>query len=878
MVNPEELEKHIAAIMGFRAQESMRDIEQMYIDRLPIQMQNELRTALEVGELQPELANVISEKDEPWYRPTWFPGSGNWKRYRQVLVEKGLDEKLVIDVIDNTTTRILCELSNPSSFEDFQTYGLVLGYVQSGKTANYTGLIAKAVDSGYDFVIVLAGLHNNLRLQTQHRLDRELTGVDHENIPGVKVELPPPEASWLSLTLDDDFNVQGNARHTVSSSRPVYAVMKKNVVVMEKFLAWLEGAGETVLERKKLLLIDDEADHATVNTGSGQNTDDDQYSIDEYDDYDITPGDLDPSRTNECIRKILKLFNKRSYVGYTATPFANVLIDPYEHDSELGPTLYPRDFIISLPKPRGYIGAEDMFPEDLNPSSLEGQVRIIPSEQSERIRNTTEPEGLPSEYCGIESSLRDAMLDYILTGCVKIHRGHKNFHHSMLIHIHHMKEVQNWLAEKVNQLWNVMYNYLRYSNQNSELIDDLETRWSEHFQLKNEKTVETWEQLRSHLNYFAERVVIREINSDNPNGDLDYHNHSNGLFVIAVGGNKLSRGLTLEGLTISYFVRPTKMYDSLLQMGRWFGFRPDYGDLVRLYLTAELLEWFSWLAHVERQIRVDIERYDRLNKSPLDLAVRIQTHPQLYVTSRLKMRSSREIRVGWDGQTAQTLYFNYDDVNKLRQNLKIGSDFVSHLSTIAEMRRVDSHYIWSNIEAKNILQFIDSINLPDHPTFDRKNMSKYIENRVNDDELNSWNVALISLKSKNRSMVELGGLQVNTVLRSRSMGTQKIPDLVDSKHWSIDLEGHPEKYESETGYYPKKLMLDKRNKDQGLLLIYVLDSEGTKSSIAGREMMFENTDDKAHVLALGIAFPLSDSAEGERGEFLVVKGVESDEN
>ena len=300
-----------------------------------------------------------------------------------------------------------------------------------------------------------------------------------------------------------------------------------------------------------------------------------------------------------------------------------------------------------------------------------------------------------------------------------------------------------------------MYNYLRYSNQNSELIDDLETRWSEHFQLKNQKTVETWEQIRSHLNYFAERVVIREINSDNPNGDLDYHNHSNVLFVIAVGGNKLSRGLTLEGLTISYFVRPTKMYDSLLQMGRWFGFRPDYGDLVRLYLTAELLEWFSWLAHVERQIRVDIERYDRLNKSPLDLAVRIQTHPQLYVTSRLKMRSSREIRVGWDGQTAQTLYFNYDDVNKLRQNLKIGSDFVSHLSTIAEMRRVDSHYIWSDIEAKNILQFIDSINLPDHPTFDRKNMSKYIENRVNDDELNSWNVALISLKSKNRSMVEL---------------------------------------------------------------------------------------------------------------------------
>ena len=156
-----------------------------------------------------------------------------------------------------------------------------------------------------------------------------------------------------------------------------------------------------------------------------------------------------------------------------------------------------------------------------------------------------------------------------------------------------------------------MKNYLRYSNQESDLLEDLESRWKGNFYLRNTDTSETWEEIKRHLTSFSKTVCVREINSSNPDGDLDYQNHPDGLRVIAIGGNKLSRGLTLEGLTVSYFGRPTQMYDSLLQMGRWFGFRPGYKDLVRLHLTGELLEWFSWLAHVERQIRIDIERYDR---------------------------------------------------------------------------------------------------------------------------------------------------------------------------------------------------------------------------------------------------------------------------
>lgn len=424
-----------------------------------------------------------------------------------------------------------------------------------------------------------------------------------------------------------------------------------------------------------------------------------------------------------------------------------------------------------------------------------------------------------------------------------------------------------------------MKNYLRYSNQESDLLEDLESRWNGNFYLRNTDTSETWEEIKRHLTSFSKTVCVREINSSNPDGDLDYQNHPDGLRVIAIGGNKLSRGLTLEGLTVSYFGRPTQMYDSLLQMGRWFGFRPGYKDLVRLHLTGELLEWFSWLAHVERQIRIDIERYDRLNKSPLELAVRIQTHPQMAVTSKLKRRSAKEIRVGWDGQTTSTLYFDYENPQALSQNLVTGSEFIEKITDGSTKRMVGTHHLWDGVGGSEVIQFMNSLHYPDHPTFDRKSLSSYIKNRLKDGELDSWSVALISLADSRRSEVNLGGVQIRTVLRSRQAGTRKIPDLVDKKHWSIDLDGHPEKFDSPDVYYPKQAMLKHRGVDNGLLLLYVLDSKGSlPNDQTGRSPILPDDHQQNHILGLGIAFPLSEKAAHERGEYMVVKGVESDEN
>ena len=858
-------------IMQFRAM-NMQDMEHTYLERIGPEIRTEVELALRTDEALPGAANVISEKEEAWYRPSWYTQKENWKRYRELLVKKEMDEATVIDVIDKNTTQILCQMANPNQLDDFQTYGLVLGYVQSGKTANYTAVIAKAVDAGYDFIVVLAGLHNNLRLQTQHRIDRELTAVDYETLPGIKVEKPHPDYSWYSLTSDDDFNVKGNARHTMSDKRPIYTVMKKNVTVMEKFLEWLSQAGKDVLKGKKLLLIDDEADHATVNTGRASE-DDILEDGDDVDDgyWDEEPGDLDPSRTNECIRKILQLFSRRAYIGYTATPFANVLIDPNDEDEELGLTLYPRDFIMSLPKPQNYIGAEDLFPETIEPSKLEGQVRIISDDESQRIRDMIEPPEQSADYCGVEKSLRKAMLDFILTGCCKFHRGQNDKHHSMLIHCSHLKEVQSWLREKIEILWKLLQNQARYSKQDPTLLLELEKRWNKHFLGKNEDTMESWDEIKIHLRKFCDSVEVREINSNNPGGDLDYQNHENGLKVIAIGGNKLSRGLTLEGLTVSYFGRPTRMYDSLLQMGRWFGFRPGYGDLVRLHLTANLLEWFSWLAHVERQIRLDIERYDRLNKSPLELAVRIQTHPELQVTSRLKRRSAVDIQVGWDGQTASTLYID-NDTTILEQNLTTTSSFVEMLQSSKQKRMVESHHVWDQVTGAEIVQFINSMKYPKEETaFDPKSISQYIERQIENGELNSCSIALISLTDKQRSLQKIADLEIRTVKRTRQRGSNKIPDLLDNKHLSLDLKGHPERFAHPEKYFPKNIMWEYRSQSQGLLIIYIIDGHEDSTQTNSRESVFADGEERQNIVSLGVVFPTSVNAE--RANYVAVMGV-----
>ena len=249
-----------------------------------------------------------------------------------------------IDAVDRATDHVVAHTPRPMN-PNYRAKGLVVGYVQSGKTTNFTSVIAKLADEEYRMVIVLSGIHNGLRRQTQARLDTQLTQLNPER--------------WLTLTSEtSDFQRPTfNASVALRSDKVVLAVVKKNAAVLRRLVAWLdEPLARDALKSSPVLVIDDEADQASVATKS----------------------------INPLIQRLLGLMPKSTYVGYTATPFANVFIDPSESND-----LYPRDFILNLPQPEGYFGPEKIFGRDeletdqgSGPVDGYDMVRIVPRTQS----------------------------------------------------------------------------------------------------------------------------------------------------------------------------------------------------------------------------------------------------------------------------------------------------------------------------------------------------------------------------------------------------------------------------------------------------------------------------------------------------------------
>lgn len=815
----------------------------------------------------------------------WFEDKvedSNWYRYADLLDRKGWPDR-VKQNIDISTHRTMNFLFNPNDENAEKKYGLIVGHVQSGKTADYTGLIARAADSGYNVIIVLAGLHNNLRRQTQIRLEREVMGKSkHPRGEHVK---PPDNYDWFKITTqDDDFQTMSDSGF-LSGNNPVIGIVKKNKSPLTKLYEMFGSFPEEKRAKLNFLLIDDEADHATINTkkrdgdtavcelcgAQVEDNDEDCQSCGmPFDDDEEDDEILDATVINTRLRQILGLFPRSAYVGYTATPFANVLISEADDHPTLGKTLYPRDFISALPKPKGHMGLEEFFPTNWNEDEKQDtQVRVVPDDEAEELRSYEDDgENIPDFY--IPESLENAIIDFILSGAARRYRGESNFHHSMLIHTKHTISNQSPIARKVETLVEYWNNHLlnEFSDKGVSLKDRFRKRWNDHF-LTHPSTEETWDQIQPELmNFIHDGYNVMEINSSTEH-NLDYDSHEmTGLKVIAIGGNRLSRGLTLEGLCSTFFIRESRMYDTLTQMGRWFGFRPGYEDLVRLHVTPTLVEWFTWLVGVERELRADIERYGETGMLPKHLAVRILRHRKMLPTSASKMRHAKAYAGGMSSSCPRMNKFPYDSTGLLTGNIASTSAFLQSLGPPTE-NQVDNSLLWKGADPDSIISFIQGFSTHESDnSFNKADIINHINNRIPLGELSNWSVALIhNTKGTVAAPFSNTGFdhEFGLTTRSRLVNSESIGELMQPMHFVIDLPGERETYRTD-GKFSYSKMYKHREATNPLLVIYVLDKDSDISSQARqtRQPLFSADQTREHIVALGLAFPEANMTDEER--------------
>jgi hypothetical protein len=820
-----------------------------------------------------------------------------WSRYRQYAATDLAPSS--IDAMDRVTDRVLGLLEDPRREGAWDRRGLVVGHVQSGKTANYIGLICKAADAGYQLIIVLAGLHKNLRSQTQMRLDEGFLG--YETMPPREAQrrpLNPVGVGLINQALRPNYvtnrSDNGDFSRAVANNMginpggpPLLFVVKKNSRVLRNLLDWVNWAanghdpesGRPLVRGVPLLVIDDEADHASVDTRE------------QVFDEDGNPDpDHDPTAINRYVRQLLRAFEKSAYVGFTATPFANIFIHERGATAEEGEDVFPRSFIINLSAPSNYIGPARVFgleplAEDNAPIEALPLTRLV-TDHADSL-DLDEPNGwMPPRHRNghvplfngadeVPPSLRDAIRSFVLTCAARRARGQDRKHNSMLVHVTRYTSVQHAVRNQVEAELTAIRRRLQRGDGSApnRLLGELRALWERDFvptsaavrAAVDDPTLVpvSWDDVEAHLANCVADIHIREINGTA--GDiLEYERHKEtGFNVIAIGGDKLSRGLTLEGLSVSYFLRASRMYDTLMQMGRWFGYRPGYLDLCRLYTTPDLEEWFQHIAEASEELRREFDHMVAVGGTPRDYGLRVRSHPVLMVTSRVKMRHGTTLQLSFDSDTPETVVFHREE-NILRGNLRTTEQLITQLGPPDEppvvrdrsfgQQQWENTHLWRSAPAASIMAFLAGYTA--HPSAVRVNprlLSQYIERQVARGELVEWSVVLFG-NGEGDSIV-VGGLDVNLTIRSqntrsrssdeqRREGVYLIRRLLSPRDPAIDLDSaqydaasqetlagwQPDRGRSASttppDYPSTRAISAQRASGRGLLMLYAVDTQG----------------------------------------------------
>lgn len=900
-VTPEMIEKELTKLS------IMMEDDFALVDRDALVDELIRRSSRTVG----ENATLSSGEDHVvWLDAKRKKGWTYWQRYSEYMEAR--IPWTALDALDVATDDVLSQLEDPTREGAWDRRGLVVGHVQSGKTGNYTGLICKAADAGYKIIIVLAGLHNNLRSQTQIRLEEGFLGYglnnssDELELVGVGAIDTDPSVRPHTATNrrnNGDFTSAVASKLNVSpEQRPWLFVVKKNKTVLERLLHWIRNravnhidpeTGRKLVTNLPLLVIDDESDHGSVDTG--------EDVVDQLGNPDL---EHQPKTINRLIRSILHHFSKKAYVGYTATPFANIFIHDRGETQEHGPDLFPAAFITNLAAPSNYIGPGRVFGSAASTSKDLPLVRPVLDDEFQPWMPQRHKNGHRPRWQGedrVPDSLAEAIRSFVYACAVRKLRGQGSKHSSMLIHVTRFTSAQNIVKKQVDQyVRDLKGRYTRridLEKLEALMCKEYEETFLPGMQRIRSSLVEgetlddfSWADIRAVLPDVLSDIRVREINGTAKDA-LDYvENDGTGLKVIAIGGDKLARGLTLEGLCTSYFLRTARMYDTLMQMGRWFGYRDGYLDVCRLYTSQEMVEWFGHIADAAEELRQEFDNMVAAGATPKQFGLRVKSHSVLTVTSQAKMRNARAMQLTYSGDLLQTIVFP-NRKEDITVNFKATERFVNALGPSMDLNNqhfVQGHkwngHLWRDIPALSVISYLREYRT--HPASFRimsPLIADFIEEMNKDRELTNWTVALIGKDSgPDDQHRTVGGHSVNMLRRQRttehpdrySIKTLISPrdqaiDLTEAE-WKAALELSQKTWRNDTDRNEsKKPPSEPRGpqiryvlgngvpeagiparKERGLLMLYLLDPEESKVD------QLKNADP---VAAWAISFPSSNS-------------------
>lgn len=691
--------------------------------------------------------HVVRKKNsEPWWYKSiedGLPTHYSSRFHKYITQDRFVQLPIAVANRTNEVTDQIIDLAgNPKLEGHWKRRGMVIGHVQSGKTLNYSSVITKAADAGYRVIILLAGITNSLRRQTQDRIDHAFIGKQ-----SIEQNTSTNRIGAANYTQDDEIIRHPNyltslerdfSKKSVlanlgvqfeTSTEPMIFVCKKNVSTLRNIYEFLDDMRSTGLLSQPFLMVDDEADNASINTLLHKDK---------------------VSAINQSLRNILSLFDRSSYIGYTATPFANIFIDPDTEDEMGNDDLFPTDFIKTLEAPTNYVGPNEVFGEY---GHLRDTMVLSPGNYT-----TSLPRGHKSDLILTElpESLEEAILVFIIAKAIRVWRGQHKKHCSMMVNISVFNNVQaqayNLINEYLEKVRNDIISNAKVTKYPAKsILHKLKRLFEIEFQGKasadNSSLYPEWQELDLFKAVRLMRVSLVNMTSS----PLNFDSEPDGLTVIAIGGLALSRGLTLEGLTVSYILRNASAYDTLMQMGRWFGYRPGYEDLCRLYIPNTSRDHYVKTTEAIMELRDELQIMQDLGKTPAEFGLKVRSHPQaLAITAANKMKTAKKIDYfhGLGGKTIEGhAIYKSDKWN--RHNRELTSKFLSELGHPSPENETikQSDLFWEDVPKSDILEFVSKFKLPPacsefeyNPELGASVFSEFVNSGGS--HLSSWQVAI----------------------------------------------------------------------------------------------------------------------------------------